>query len=451
MDWIWTLRLPLTTLFSVYVIRELWLLRAHERWYAVLMFGYFFLIISTYWIIKPIKKALLVGHYQTTGLTILGFHLDAAQVELTAKEINMLVALLAALSFAKLASHLKRERLALYIIIFFSFGFALFAGLLNNAHYLTLWLFYLYGDLFVTLMVACFFAFLNDSGDVYAAYRVYGFIVLGGVTGGFFGSAVVAGYAGGLESSLASAICTGSTAVIAVIAWLSGRAVKGISQARTLETSLVRGDKALRYGLKNIICSRYLISIASIVGLYEMVSVIMDYQFTSTVLHFVSIEHLKAHFANVYSFTNFISLVLQLFFTRLIMTRCGIDTALLFLPLTAVMGEAAFVLLPGLLFGSLLNTIDNAFSYSINQSAKEVLYVPVGREEKYQAKAFIDIFMLRFAKAIAVALSLLLTLIFVGFEKVRWLSIVVLGLLMIWLTVIRYIGRTYKKMEKIRT
>jgi len=46
-------------------------------------------------------------------------HLDAAQVELVAKEINLLLSLLAALSFAKLASRFKREKLALYIIIFF--------------------------------------------------------------------------------------------------------------------------------------------------------------------------------------------------------------------------------------------------------------------------------------------------------------------------------------------
>ena len=448
MGWIWTLRLPLTVLFSAYVIKELWLLRKHERWHAVLMFSYFFLIISTYWIIKPIKKALLVGYYQAAGLTVLGLHLNAAQLELVAKEINMFIALIAALFFAKIASHFKRERLALLIIAFFLFGFTLFALLLSNAEPLTIWLFYLYGDLFVTLMVASFFAFLNDSGDVYTAYRVYGLIVLGGVMGGFFGSAVVAGYAGKFEPSLASIICSGLLIVIAIIVWRLGKSVKLLFPTEPSETTTACGYKTLLYGLRDIIGSPYLLGIASIVGLYEIVSSIMDYQFTSTVLHFVSGEQLKVYFASVYSFTNFISLMLQLFLTRLIMTHIGVDIALLFLPVTAIAGEAAFALMPVLLAGSLLNTFDNAFSYSINQSAKEMLYVPMKREEKYHAKAFIDIFMLRTAKAIAVAISLLMTLIFVGFKNVRWLSIVVISLLMIWLTVIRYIGRTYKKMER---
>ena len=49
-----------------------------------------------------------------------------------------------------------------------------------------------------------------------------------------------------------------------------------------------------------------------------------------------------------------------------------------------------------------LNTADNAFSYSINQSAKEALYVPTTEDEKYKAKAFIDMFVQRAAKAVAV-------------------------------------------------
>lgn len=449
MDWIWTIRLPLGVLFSVYVVKELWRLHDHERWHAVLMFSYFFLIISAYWIIKPIKKALLLGHYQVTGLTVLGWHFDAAQIELAAKEINMFIALLAALSFAMLASHLKRERLALYITAFFALGFAAFALLFYKAeHLITVWMFYLYGDLFVTLMMASFFAFLNDSGDVYTARRLYGLIGLGGVLGGFFGSAVVAGYARRLEPSLAALICVGLLGVIAVIARLFGNMVKQRLPVEPPGAVSARGYKVLQHGVQAFIRSHYLLGIASIVGLYEIASSLMDYQFTATVLHFVSGGQLKVYFASVYSFTNFIALILQIFLTPLVMTHLGVYAALLFLPVSAIIGEAAFVLLPGLLLGSLLNTTDNAFSYSINQSAKEVLYVPVEREEKYQAKAFIDIFMLRCAKAIAVVFSLLLALIFAGFEGMRWLSLVVIGLLLVWLTVIRYIGRVYKKMER---
>ena len=448
MDWIWALRLPLSVLFTVYAARELWLLGKGERLRAALMSSYFFLVISAYWLIKPIKKALLVGYYQAAGLTVWGRHFDAAQVELAAKEINMLVALAAALAFGRLAARFKREGLVLVITAFFALGFAAFALFLADAQAPSVWLFYLYGDFFITLMVAGFFAFLNDSQDASSASRVYGLVVLGGVLGGFFGSAVVAGHAREFGPSEASLVCVGALAVIAAAAWGSGRLVGAAPRTRPAGTGEGHGQDLLKGGLRSLLRSRYLLGIACVVGLYEMVSAVMDYQFTSAVLHYVSAGELKAHFARVYSFTNFLSLVIQLFLTRLVMTRFGIKTALLLLPLTAIAGEAVFVVLPGLLFGSLLNTIDNAFSYSINQSAKEALYVPVDREEKYQAKAFIDIFILRSAKAVAIVASLLLTVVFAGFEGIRWLSLFVLGLLVVWLTVIRYLGRTYTEMGR---
>ena len=66
---------------------------------------------------------------------------------------------------------------------------------------------------------------------------------------------------------------------------------------------------------------------------------------------------------------------------------------------------------------------DSGFAYSINQSAKEALYVPTSKEEKYKAKAFIDMFVQRFGKVLAIGVSLVTTTYFVDFSTVRWLSI----------------------------
>ena len=57
--------------------------------------------------------------------------------------------------------------------------------------------------------------------------------------------------------------------------------------------------------------------------------------------------------------------------------------------------SSGFVLLPLLWVGSFLSIADNALNYSMNQSAKESLYVPTSPVEKYQAKAFIDVFVQR--------------------------------------------------------
>jgi ATP:ADP antiporter, AAA family len=137
----------------------------------------------------------------------------------------------------------------------------------------------------------------------------------------------------------------------------------------------------------------------------------------------------------------------QLLLTSFVMTRFGVGAALMFLPVAALLGSMGFLVAPVLLVGSALSTCDNGFSYSINQSAKEVLYVPTTREEKYKAKAFIDMFVQRFAKALAVGVSLVITMTFTGFGSVRWLSLATVLILIAWLAAVRYVGRRFREME----
>ena len=132
------------------------------------------------------------------------------------------------------------------------------------------------------------------------------------------------------------------------------------------------------------------------------------------------------------------------------MTRFGVGAALLVLPAAALCGSLGFLAVPALWIGSALNTTDNGFSYSINQSAKEVLYVPTTRLEKYQAKAFIDMFVQRFAKALAVGLNLAITTVLVGFSGVRWLSLLTVVILVIWLQIVRFAGREFQRLSEER-
>jgi len=166
------------------------------------------------------------------------------------------------------------------------------------------------------------------------------------------------------------------------------------------------------------------------------------------VAHYLDGPDIGRHFALVFSITNWISLLVQLFLTGFIMTRFGMAVALLVLPFTIAMGSSAFLLFPALWVGSLLSTADNAFSYSINQSAKEALYVPTSPAEKYRAKAFIDMFVQRFAKAIAVLISLGITFAVTDMSGLRYLGVITLVLLVVWVIAARYAGSQFAQLEK---
>lgn len=439
-------------------LRAVLAIRREELPLALLMFGYFFLVITTFWVLKPIKKALLVGFYENSAFELFGARLTGSQAELVAKVLNMVVAFLAVVAFTALSRRLQRQRLALAFSGFFLLCFGLYAVLVRGHSAAVVWSFYLFGDLYNTVMVATFFAFLNDSVAPSAARRVYGLVVLGGVVGGVFGTSALRTFISALDNSAWMLVCGALTAVIMVLAFAAGKFVDaGASGAAGAEPEQGSkpsdeaeepgGNPALA-GARLVFRSRYLLSVVAIVGLYEIVSTIMDFQFTATLEHYskLGVIDFKKHIATVFLITNSVSLVVQFFATSIIMSRFKLTVALLIMPVAALTSSSLFMAVPALWFGSMLNTADNALNYSVNQSAKEALYTPTTRDEKYKAKAFIDMFVQRFAKALAVGVSLGITVAFKDFSTVRWLSLFTVAVVGVWVIAARYAGRHFHEL-----
>ncbi len=431
-------------------LRAVFAFRREELPFALSMFGYFFLVITSFWILKPIKKSTFIEFYDVSGFELLGTTMTGAQAELLAKVLNMVVAFVAVVVFSWLSDRLRRQQLTFAFALFFAASYVGYATQLEEPGAWTVWSFYLFGDLFSTLMVATFFAFLNDSVTPDESKRLYGLVGLGGVTGGAFGTTTVRALIGTLGRADWMWVCLGLVVVISGLAAYAGRIVdRNPPPEREPEpdaaASAASSNPALD-GARLVFRSPYLLSIVGIVGLYEIVSTILDFQFSATIAHYLTGDAIGRQFATVFAITNWVALFVQLFLTSFVMTRLGVGVALFVLPVAALAGSSAFLVLPGLWVGSLLNTADNGFSYSINQSAKESLYVPTSKEEKYKAKAFIDMFVQRFAKSVAVGVSLGITLTFTDFSSVRWLGAVTVPVILVWLFAVRYAGRRFDEM-----
>lgn len=426
-------------------------IRKDEVAQSLLMFSYFFLVITSFWILKPIKKALFITYYHNTGFFLGEWQLRSAQAELLAKLLNMVVAYVAATIFAWLSRRFVRQQLTVIFSGFFILCYIGFGLRLDHPTGPIVWSFYLFGDLFSTLMVATFFVFLNDIVTPDQAKRTYGLVGFGGVLGGVIGSTTVSGWINQLDASSWMLVCLVLAVVIVVIAIAVGKITAG---RKRLEKTVEAPQTASKQspvnpaveGASLVFRSRYLLAIVGIVGIYEMVSTIMDYQFTETIAHFVAREAIGQQLAMVFNITNIAAMVVQLFLTSYIMKRHGVKIALYVLPAAAFFGSVTFVTVPILWIGSLLNTADNAFSYSINQSAKESLYVPTTQKEKYAAKAFIDMFVQRVGKSVAIFLSLGITVFFSEFSAVRWLSLLTILLTSLWILIARYAGRSFDRL-----
>ncbi|MGE0866138.1 MAG: NTP/NDP exchange transporter [Vicinamibacterales bacterium] len=418
--------------------------RTGERVFSAAMSVCFFLVISTFWILKPLKKTAFIGQFDEAGVNLLSWHLSASEAELVAKILNMVVAFAAVVAFTWLARRFRRQQLVHIFSIFFIAGFMAYSLILGRPSDATVWSFYLFGDLFSTLMVATFFAFLNDSVSPDQAKRLYGIVGLGGVVGGVAGSTFVGVWVDAVTPAGWLWVCVGVTLGIMSAAEIAGRSAPPAIAVEPVTTTAPEPGGTAFAGAQLVFRSKYLLSIVAIVGLYEVASTITDFMFTSTVTHHLSGPDIGRQFSRVFALTNWVSMLVQFFLTSLIMTRVGMGAALMVLPAALVTGSAAFLVLPILWTGSLLNTADNGFSYSINQSAKEALYVPVPRHEKYQAKAFIDIFVQRVAKALAVVVSLVVSSTLTDFDSVRWLALVNVVIVAAWFGAARYAGRAFQ-------
>lgn len=427
-------------------------IRKAELPLALLMFSYFFLVITSFWILKPIKKSLFIEFYDKVGFDLFAWHMSGPQAELLAKVLNMVVAFVAVAVFTWLVRHFRRQKLSFIFTGFFLACYVVYSFVIQSPRSLTVWSFYLFGDLFSTLMVATFFAFLNDSVTPDAAKRLYGLIGLGGVVGGVFGTTTVRVLIARISMVGWLWVCFGLGLLILVVAFGAGRRIEKDPppepEAAPAEVEeKAKGNPALE-GARLVFGSPYLLSIVAIVGLYEIVSTVMDFQFTSTVAHYLSGPAIGKQFATVFAITNIVSMLVQLFLTSFVMSRLGVGVALMVLPVAALAGSLGFMALPILVMGSALNTLDNGFSYSINQSAKEALYVPTTRDEKYKAKAFIDMFVQRFAKAVAVGVSLGITMVFREFSSLRYLSGFTIAVIALWIFAVLYAGRKFREMTE---
>jgi AAA family ATP:ADP antiporter len=191
---------------------------------------------------------------------------------------------------------------------------------------------------------------------------------------------------------------------------------------------------------------KYWVAIGLIVGLYEMVSGIIDFQLSLTVEKINGSPLQKdVYFGYVGTAQNLVALLVQMFLTGYVIRHWGLKTALLILPLTLLLGSVGFLAVPSLAGAMFLAVTDNGLNYSLNQQAKETLYVPTPPEERLRAKAFIDLFVQRFAKAAAVGLNLFVVASN-GLDAARWLTLAVVPLAIVWILVVRFTGKEFEQL-----
>jgi ATP:ADP antiporter, AAA family len=415
-------------------LRNLFDVRPGELRPALLMFGFFFSVIAVFQILKPLKKGLFVAQF-------------GAEHELIAKGINIDVAFTAMIGFTYLYNWLGRRRLVRFLGGFFLLILVVFLPVLSDApSTIVNYAFYLFGDLWSTVWVATFWAFLNEISTTEQSERLYGFIGTGGLLGGVVGSALVAGIVRTYSSTPLILFCLAFTVLIVVFTEWTDRVVLRPGSAMAYREQPLRLEKVRPLsaldGARLVVKSRYLLSIVAILALYEFCSQILDFQFSSVLAKALAGgRNTQAYLGSVYLATNVLAFASQLILTTLLLKRSGPGAGLIILPAAMSLSSGAFCLDPSLVMGSLLIISDNGLNYSINQTSREMLFVPTSSDAQYKARAFTNMFVQRLAKGAATLLSAAFILI-----GVRWLSPVAIVIAAFWIWIAVTAGRRFREL-----
>ena len=429
------------------LIRALWgdLSNEELKKFSLLALGFFFLI-GSFWPLKILKDVVFIN---TVGSI---FQPDA-------KIMSLFVFFPLVLIYSKLVDYFSKEKL-LYLLVaastviglvFVYFFYHPTIGLSNTSqgqHRLIGWLFYLFVESYISLMVSLYWAFISDITTPESAKKGYGMLIFGSQLGGVIFTVLGSflAYDTSLYATRAPIIALISILVfllVAVVVFFLTRIIAREELVGYVETKKIEESKesvGFFDGLKILIGCPYVGGIFGMVFFHEVVSALMHYQMLRTVeLTFLSNQGLVNKFMFNYAFgMQTISCLFALFGTSYFQRKIGVRGCLIAYPLLLGSGVVLYLFNPTLGFITGVMVIAKGINYALNQPAKEMLYIPTTRAVKYKAKAWVDMFGLRAAK---MGGSVVNKSIGVAVRATGGISIV---LVVLWVLAARSVGTRYK-------
>jgi ATP/ADP translocase len=419
-------------------------IRPGEGAMATLFFLYFFLVTAPFSILKSVRDA---SYLDDLGAKNLPY------AYATAILIGAVVSL-----HARLQDRLSRRLLLLGSLVFFAstsvlFGLLFVWGEPWFGPAFRRWLplpFYLWVNVFNVVLVTQFWFSVNDVFNPREAKRLIGFFGSGGILGGFAGGVLTWLLAGELATSgllFLSAGLLGAGAVV-VLALLREQGRQGETAAAPAAGRLAK----IGFGDCSAVVRSdpYLVLLAAVVFVTGLVSTLIDWEAKAIVEGAVAGGSRTAFFGVFNAGLLAVAFLFQLILTSRLIDRFGLRLGLMITPLFLLLGVGGLALWPVLAAAILLKGADKALGYSIGQSARELLYIPIPQGLKYKAKAFIDMFVNRISRAGGAMVLLLLFLPFRGDDSRSWpwvlgLTFVAIG---VWAVLNLRLGRAYVKTVK---
>lgn len=416
------------------LLRPFCRVQEEEVYSLLLMFCYSFLAMSAYNIIQPTQRGLFINN------------LGALKIPYVQLAAGLFIGLVMT-GYAWLMSRLPR-RWCLPIsqggIVVLLVTFWHLFRTQPKAPWVAV-TYYIFGLILGILLISQFWTLANVVYNPRQAKRLFGFIGGGSSLGGMLGG-LITWFATEVGTSnlllISAGLMVACMLVVVVIvnrenvgtekSFLPAEERKGVGARRAIE--LLSGSKHLRL-------------IALVISFGAIGAAILDQQFNMATEAFKrqgGEDVLVSFLGQIRFYLSAMGFLVQVLLTSRIHRFFGVGFALLLLPLDIGTTAAVILFNAALWAPSLARVMDQTLRYTIDKTTREILYMPLPLEIKYEAKPFVDVTLDRFAKGMTAVVLLVLISPWgfnLGWQK---LSFVSLTLMVIWILVAVSARRGYQ-------
>ncbi len=370
-------------------------MRKEERTTALLMFGYSFLAMAGYNIVKPATRSQFINSLGADNLPY---------VQLVAGLIMGFViqGYTSAMRLLPRGWVFAATQLVMVVLL------GLFWALQTSNKWVSVG-FYLWGVLAGSLLISQFWSLANIIYEPRQAKRLFGFIGGGASLGGIVGAGFAGQYAKPIGTNNLLLVAGLVLLVCFAIVWVISMREKP-GQHGEVAPDDEKGMSPLE-AIRLLRESKHFQVIALVISFAAIGAGIIDQQLNMAVQEGIpGKDERTAYLGNVTFYASIAGFVIQMTLTSRVHRLLGIGFALLLMPVS-VAGTAALMLwIPALWTSTTARVLDTSLRYTVDKTTREILFMPLPTAMKYKAKPFADVAVDRFAKGVGAAVALIIAI-----------------------------------------
>jgi len=374
----------------------------------------FFLVLSSWYVLRAVRNEMAVENYGQDFLLIL-----LSITALTMLIINPI--------YSWIASRANFKKIITYCYSFLIFNLCIFIfysrSLDETDTAQAIWLgrvFYVWCNIYSFFVVSIFWVLVINIFRDEKSRKLYGFIMAGGSIGAIFGSEISVRLSESF-TNFGLELFAFSSSILLFTAILLARYIVNLNNSIVLVKE---------------VGGRWSDALSNIMSVKEVKSVaIYSWLFTSlmTIQWISAIPIIEAYsdlapdrielFARIEQLVSPLTLITQLFLTYIVISFFGITSVLIVYGFLFIIVFLLYGLMPSVGIVVFAQALLRVFEYGFNKPSREIIYSQLEKEDRYKSTVFIDTFVTRFGD--------LTGSLFMGLGKIVGISVSLMPMLAI--------------------